>query len=205
MAESSQVKCEIIQGPWKGKIVEGDIDNGALVSSEGSIFGPSHYRVIEEPERPRTPQIGRVQFARYASDDKGQLVIWEEVLRLEEKEKHVNEKGGKQTKLNVSSHHIPPLALLKVAEVLDRALESYEEYNWIKIESTEHLNHSLTHTLKAMAYIRDLKTEQLSDELKRDVMSRIIKESSHAATRMLFYLDMLIVEHNKLSMELEEE
>ncbi len=81
----------------------------------------------------------------------------------------VNEKGGKQSKVNYAFHLIDKEALLSLAEVLARGAERYERDNWRKISSEEHYNHMMIHW---MAYISgDKQDDHLGHFFTRAMMA----------------------------------
>lgn len=63
----------------------------------------------------------------------------------------VNEKGAKQSATGRRADLLPPLALLRVAEVLHHGAEKYGANNWRGIAEPDHLNHALIHLLAHLA------------------------------------------------------
>lgn len=57
----------------------------------------------------------------------------------------VNKRGGKQHKIDGRYDLISPIAMTKVAKILGEGAEKYGDWNWHKIESTDHINHVLRH------------------------------------------------------------
>lgn len=94
----------------------------------------------------------------------------------------INEKGGKQSSSPYRSDLLPPLALLEVAKVTKHGVK-YGEWNWHKIPSKDHLNHALTHIFAFQA----------GDTSEGET----IEHARHAATRILFWLEMLVKEGEK--------
>lgn len=104
----------------------------------------------------------------------------------------VNELGGKQTQLLVRTDLLPPLALLRVSEILYTGAEKYGVDNWRNIDSSDNLNHALTHVLKTMTLVRESGREEA-----------VVQELSQATCRMLFALDMLLTEINEKTADRE--
>ena len=92
-------------------------------------------------------------------------------------EKITNEKGGSQSRPLGRADLLPPKALMKIATVLGEGCNKYGEWNWKSIESKEHLNHAIIHILAHIAN----DTEEPHIE--------------HAATRILFALEMMVEEN----------
>lgn len=107
-------------------------------------------------------------------------------------ETDVNELGGKQTQLLVRTDLLPPLALLRVSEILYTGAEKYGVDNWRNIDSSDNLNHALTHVLKTMTLVRESGREEA-----------VVQELSQATCRMLFALDMLLTEINEKTADRE--
>ena len=63
----------------------------------------------------------------------------------------VNEQGGKQSLSPYRVDLMPPVALLKVAEVLAIGAKRYAPNNWRKIPVEDHLNHMLVHAFAMLA------------------------------------------------------
>lgn len=62
-----------------------------------------------------------------------------------------NSKGGKQSDTPYGLRYVPPVAILKVSEVLKKGAEKYGGRNWTNIEIEDHLNHALQHIFAYLA------------------------------------------------------
>lgn len=91
----------------------------------------------------------------------------------------VNEKGGKQSDSPYRADLIPPVAALEVAKVTKHGAK-YGEWNWHKIPAKDHLNHAMVHILAFQA--------------GDDSEGEVIEHARHAACRILFWLEMLVLE-----------
>lgn len=80
--------------------------------------------------------------------------------------------GAKESKTYYRADLLPPLATLKVCQILHEGAEKYGDKNWMGIPLESHLNHALIHLF---AYLQG----DVSDE-----------HLSHAVTRLLFALDI---------------
>lgn len=89
-----------------------------------------------------------------------------------------NERGGSQSDIGARFDLIPPLALTQVAEVLHRGAAKYGENNWRKIDTVDHVNHAIAHLY---GWLAAYTVEQESEA---------VEELSHAATRLLFALEL---------------
>lgn len=85
-----------------------------------------------------------------------------------------NAKGGKQSLVPFRCDLLPPLAALRVAEVLEHGATKYGPKNWHAIAVEEHLNHMLAHTFAYLA--GDTQDDHLG----------------HAACRAFMALDQLL-------------
>ncbi len=83
-----------------------------------------------------------------------------------------NEQGGKQSKLDYAFDLIPPSAILAIARIFEERSKTYEPWNWLKIPSTDHLNHALYHIFQ------HLNSNKEDDHLY------------HAGCRMLMAIEM---------------
>lgn len=64
---------------------------------------------------------------------------------LPESQTYVNEKGGKQSHLNVDFTQIPAPFLIALADLVRKGGEKYNRWNWLKISTGDHLNHAINH------------------------------------------------------------
>jgi hypothetical protein len=62
-----------------------------------------------------------------------------------------NDKGGSQSYIKHRFDLIPPETLLAVSAVLSEGAEKYGEWNWMLIDTNDHLNHALTHIYKFLS------------------------------------------------------
>lgn len=86
-----------------------------------------------------------------------------------------NEQGGKQSRLDARLDLLPSLAILEIGKVLHHGAERYGEWNWKSIPIKDHISHAMTHLL-------------------RFALTRENEELSHAATRVLFALELFLEE-----------
>lgn len=91
----------------------------------------------------------------------------------------VNEKGGKQSKVEGFFMGLPAKAIIEVAKVLEHGREKYGKDNWRQIDSESHLNHLMMHIYGDMT----------GDRSEGDV-----GHLAHAACRALMALEMAIEE-----------
>jgi hypothetical protein len=87
-----------------------------------------------------------------------------------------NERGGKQSKLDVRYDLMPPDAMERLAQVLAEGAKKYSPKNWMLIDSDDHINHALNHIFK-----------YLGGEVDDDHIG-------HALCRMMMAVQMVIVE-----------
>lgn len=73
------------------------------------------------------------------------------MVEFNDDNKHTNEAGGMQTKLPVRMDLIPASVLLEVAAVLAEGAEKYGEYNWVLIDTNDHINHAITHLYRFLS------------------------------------------------------
>lgn len=88
----------------------------------------------------------------------------------------VNAKGGKQHKVYGRYNLVSPLAMERVANILENGSINYGPWNWHKIDSMDHINHAIAHIFK---YIQGDESE---DHL------------GNAFCRMMFAVDRQMVE-----------
>lgn len=62
-----------------------------------------------------------------------------------------NEFGGKQSKTLYRMDLLQPLAVLRVAKIMEYGAGKYGENNWHAITTNEHLNHALIHIFALLA------------------------------------------------------
>ena len=87
--------------------------------------------------------------------------------------------GAKQSWLSGRADLLPPSALLRLAEVLKVGADKYGAGNWRGIPVKDNINHAMTHLL------RYLQGDESEDHV------------ANAACRMLFALDLVMIERNK--------
>lgn len=92
---------------------------------------------------------------------------------------HTNSKGGKQSYTPACFALLPPEAIATVAVVLGQGASKYGANNWRNINVQDHINHALQHLFS-----------YLSCNNETDL--------SHAATRLLFALELYKVASNDL-------
>lgn len=91
----------------------------------------------------------------------------------------INEQGGAQSKIDYAFDLIPPSAILAIANVFEHGSKKYEPWNWLKIPSTDHLNHALYHIFQHLN--NDITDEHLY----------------HAGCRLLMAIEMYHREYKK--------
>jgi hypothetical protein len=99
---------------------------------------------------------------------------------MKSNEVHVNERGGKQSKLDVRYDLLSPTAIKALAQVLAYGAEKYDPWNWTKIDTKDHVNHAMNHIIEYLAGNEDEHFPQLY----------------HALCRMMFAVHMLIAEQD---------
>lgn len=92
---------------------------------------------------------------------------------MSEEEIIINEKGGKQHKVEGRFDLLPPFALDRIAKILETGAAKYGDWNWTKIPAQDHLNHAINHLFKLVA-----------GDTSED-------HAGNAGCRILFLLDML--------------
>lgn len=90
----------------------------------------------------------------------------------------INEKGAKESKLNVRFDLLPMDALLEVSEVLHTGAEKYGENNWRNLSVETNINHAFYHLASGMCYPVHSK--------------RLIANLRNAACRVLFALELAL-------------
>lgn len=63
----------------------------------------------------------------------------------------VNEHGGRQSKTLYRCDLLQPLAVLRVAHIMEYGAAKYGDNNWHNITTNEHLNHALIHLFAHLA------------------------------------------------------
>lgn len=86
----------------------------------------------------------------------------------------INESGAKQSCIGARFDLVPAVALRRVAEILHKGAEKYEEDNWRGLSSRSCLNHALAHIYAHLA------GESCSHE----------DDLGHAACRLLMALEL---------------
>lgn len=89
-----------------------------------------------------------------------------------------NVAGGKQSHITRAYTLVPPNALAEVASVLHSGAQKYGVDNWKLIHVDDHLNHVVNHIFLYLA----------GNEMEHHL--------SHAATRMMMALELLIEEES---------
>lgn len=95
----------------------------------------------------------------------------------------INELGGKQAALEYRCDLLPAQAILAISELLKDGAEKDGEWNWRLIPIKDHINHALVHLFAHNA------GDGCDDHLL------------HAATRLLFAMDMKVVEDRKKALD----
>lgn len=95
-------------------------------------------------------------------------------------ETYSNEHGGKQTRLPHRLDLVPQAAIISVGRVLEPGARKYGENNWRKTTVAENINHALGHIAAHLLGRRDE------------------PHLGHAATRILFALELEIEKQKKL-------
>lgn len=68
-----------------------------------------------------------------------------------EGETHTNERGGKQSFIDVAYVLIPAYAMEQIAKVLFQGAQKYGVDNWKQIPTMDHVNHAMRHIFKWLA------------------------------------------------------
>lgn len=83
-----------------------------------------------------------------------------------EAETIVNEKGGKQSKVDYAFDALDPQAMFAMCKVLEEGRQKYgSDENWRKIPVREHINHAIIHLYAYLA--GDKQDEHLSHAMCR--------------------------------------
>lgn len=93
---------------------------------------------------------------------------------------YINEAGGKQSVSPYRLDLLPPLAILEVAKILKKGADKYGAWNWLQIQSDDHLNHMMQHVMAAIA----------GDTSEVDPL----EHARQAVCRAMFWLEMLLRE-----------
>lgn len=94
----------------------------------------------------------------------------------------INEKGGKQSKVEGFFMGLPAKAIIEVAKVLEHGREKYGKDNWRQIDSESHLNHLQMH---------------IYGDMTNDRSEGPVGHLAHAACRSLMALEMAIEERGE--------
>jgi hypothetical protein len=94
----------------------------------------------------------------------------------------VNERGGKQSRIDARFTSIPAEALVLVAECFGFGASKYGDTNWHKITKREHLDHALLHHYRHLS--GDSSEPHLVNAAVRSLMALqiAIMEEGHATT-----------------------
>lgn len=90
-----------------------------------------------------------------------------------EAETIINEKGGKQSKVEYRFDLAYPKAMFEMCKVLKEGADKYGANNWLNISVEEHLNHLLIHTYAYLA--GDRSDEHLSHIMCRALFAQGVK------------------------------
>lgn len=91
----------------------------------------------------------------------------------------INDKGGKQSKVEGFFMGLPAKAIIEVAKVLEHGREKYGKDNWRQIDSESHLNHLMMH---------------IYGDMTNDRSEGPVGHLAHATCRSLMALEMAIEE-----------
>lgn len=84
-------------------------------------------------------------------------------------DKTTNNRGGKQSKLEVRFDLIDTKAIFKLSHVLYKGAIEYCENNWRNIQATDHINHALSHLYAYLA--EDTGSDHLAHAFTRIMMA----------------------------------
>jgi len=91
-----------------------------------------------------------------------------------------NARGGQNSDIGVRYDLIPPLAIKELAQVLEEGAKKYFEWNWIRVDINDHINHALNHTFN---FLRNSSVEEIS----------------HAFCRLGMALELILRKERELS------
>lgn len=113
--------------------------------------------IIDEPIGGHIPPLGRSVISSVASPDAPTIT---------------NEKGAKQSLIEVRFDLIDGPAMFKMAHVLYSGAEKYGENNWRNIPVHEHINHMIMH---GYAYLSDDRSDgHLSHMMCRSMFAQAV-------------------------------
>ncbi|WAH35034.1 dATP/dGTP diphosphohydrolase domain-containing protein [Alicyclobacillus dauci] len=86
---------------------------------------------------------------------------------------HTNEQGGKQSLIQRRYDLIDPKAIGELARILYEGAQKYDDNNWRKIPTNDHINHALNHIYLHLA--KDTAEDHLAHAFTR-LMMAVAKE-----------------------------
>lgn len=108
----------------------------------------------------------------------------------------INDKGGKQSKIPVRMDLIPAREILELGKILAEGGKKYGDWNWLKIDINDHLNHALHHIY---AYLDA--PDGYNGTISEDEATRRYTELTHALCRLLFAATTHRIQQHKLVSE----
>jgi hypothetical protein len=99
-----------------------------------------------------------------------------------------NEAGAKQTRVPYGLQYMPPCAVLETSKVMHEGTAKYGKGNWRAIPVDEHLNHAVGHIFQWWLGRR---------------LDGPVAELSHASCRILFALELAIIEASGAALPVE--